>query len=522
MRTFINDPRDLPLLRVILSASLLIPVAAYLYLPGRFAWGLAVAYWLVWGFVFLDRVTLMLHCTSHRPLFKRRVQWMNAYVPWILGPFFGQTPNTYFAHHVAMHHVEDNLPDDLSSTMRYRRDSFLHWLRYLGRFLVTTGVLLPAYLYRNGRRGLAWRAAVGEIAFWAVVASLAVLNFEATLVVFLVPVLVVRTLMMAGNWAQHAFIEPGDPGNDYRNSVTCINCRYNIRCFNDGYHIVHHRRPQQHWTELPAEFETRREAYGKQDAIVFDGIDFFTVWHYLMLRRWNALAKAFVRLPGAPARTDEEVVTFLKTRLQPIRSRPRRRPYESIRVFDNPVLESLTHVHPVTPLLMWGPLAVWLIWRSFAVHHLTLGTVAGFAVLGLFTWSLTEYVLHRYLFHLRPAGPFRARLQFVIHGLHHADPADPTRLVIPPVPSSLAGLVFYAVFRAALGPTWVEPFFAFFAVGYLLYDYIHWASHRVVFRNRVGKFLKRHHALHHFETPDARWGVSSPLWDHIFRTTARS
>jgi len=64
----------------------------------------------------------------------------------------------------------------------------------------------------------------------------------------------------------------------------------------------------------------------------------------------------------------------------------------------------------------------------------------------------------------------------------------------------------------------VEPFFAFFAVGYLLYDYIHWASHRVVFRNRVGRFLKRHHALHHFETPDARWGVSSPLWDHVFRT----
>jgi len=123
----LNDPRDLPFVRVILSASLIIPAALYLYLPGRFDWRLALVYWLVWALVFVDRVTLMLHCTSHRPLFSRRVHWMNAYVPWILAPFYGQSPSTYFAHHIAMHHVEDNFPEDLSSTMRYRRDRFLDW-----------------------------------------------------------------------------------------------------------------------------------------------------------------------------------------------------------------------------------------------------------------------------------------------------------------------------------------------------------------------------------------------------------
>ncbi len=314
----LNDPRDRPLVRVILSASLIIPAALYLYLPGRFDWRLALAYWLVWALVFLDRVTLMLHCTSHRKLFTRRVHWMNAYVPWILATFYGQTPTTYFAHHVAMHHVEDNLLEDLSSTLPYRRDRFFDWLRYFGRFLALTIVLLPVYLYRKGRHGLAWRAVMGELVFWTVAAGLALLSVQATVVVFVVPVLVVRALMMAGNWAQHAFVDPQDPANDYRNSVTCINCRYNTRCFNDGYHIAHHLRPQQHWTELPAEFETRREAYGKQDAVVFEGIDFFTVWLYLMLRRWNALARAFVRLPGAPARNDHQVVTLLRERLEPI------------------------------------------------------------------------------------------------------------------------------------------------------------------------------------------------------------
>jgi fatty acid desaturase len=318
----LNDPRDLPLVRVILSASLIIPAALYLYWPGRFAWWLAPGYWLVWAFVFLDRVTLMLHCTSHRPLFSPRVGWLNAYVPWILGPFYGQTPNTYFAHHIAMHHVEDNLPEDLSSTMPYRRDRFLDWLRYFARFFTLTIVLLPIYLYRKGRRGLAGRALVGEVGFWSVVAGLAAWNLAATLVVFVVPVLAVRALMMAGNWGQHAFIDPQDPANDYRNSITCINCRYNTRCFNDGYHIIHHLRPGQHWTDLPAEFEARREVYGQQDAVVFAGIDFFGVWLYLMLRRWNALARAFVRLPGAPARSDEQVVALLKERLQPIAASP--------------------------------------------------------------------------------------------------------------------------------------------------------------------------------------------------------
>jgi len=192
---------------------------------------------------------------------------------------------------------------------------------------------------------------------------------------------------------------------------------------------------------------------------------------------------------------------------------------QSLRVFNNPLLESLTHVHPATPLLLWGPVVVWLIWRSFAVHRLSVAAVLGLAMLGLFCWSLSEYLLHRYLFHLRPTGPFRARLQFMIHGLHHDDPEDPTRLVLPPVPTFLGAVVFFTFFRLVLGPVRAEPVFAFFAVGYLLYDYIHYASHASVLWTRVGRTLKRNHMLHHYATPDAHWGVSAPLWDYVFGTT---
>jgi sterol desaturase/sphingolipid hydroxylase (fatty acid hydroxylase superfamily) len=123
---------------------------------------------------------------------------------------------------------------------------------------------------------------------------------------------------------------------------------------------------------------------------------------------------------------------------------------------------------------------------------------------------------------MRPTGPVRRRLQFMIHGLHHDDPGDPSRLVLPPVATGIGAVVFYTAFRLVVGPVWAEPLFAFFAVGYLLYDYIHWASHRLALGTAVGRALKRNHMLHHYATPDARWGVSSPVWDYVFGTTGDS
>ena len=191
---------------------------------------------------------------------------------------------------------------------------------------------------------------------------------------------------------------------------------------------------------------------------------------------------------------------------------------ESIRVFRSPLLEACTHVHPLVPLALWGPLVAWLLYRTLAVHHLGIPAAAAVGGLGLLAWTLTEYGLHRFLFHLEPGGPRRARLQFMLHGLHHADPLDPTRLVMPPVPAVIGGVALYGLFRLLLGRTWVDPFYASFVLGYLIYDYIHFGVHRFAPRTRIGQSLQRNHMRHHYLTPDARWGVSSPLWDYVFGT----
>jgi sterol desaturase/sphingolipid hydroxylase (fatty acid hydroxylase superfamily) len=181
-------------------------------------------------------------------------------------------------------------------------------------------------------------------------------------------------------------------------------------------------------------------------------------------------------------------------------------------------MEKFTRVHPIIPLLIWAPIVTFLIARSFVVHGLGILPLAGVALSGLLVWTLLEYVLHRWVFHFVGQSSLAQNLQFMIHGLHHDDPNDATRLVMPPFPAVVLGVGFYMLFRAVLGPIWSDPFYAFFIIGYLAYDYTHFSVHHFRPRTRMGKMLKQNHMNHHFKAPDSLWGVSSPIWDYVFGT----
>jgi dihydroceramide fatty acyl 2-hydroxylase len=182
------------------------------------------------------------------------------------------------------------------------------------------------------------------------------------------------------------------------------------------------------------------------------------------------------------------------------------------------LIDRLSRVHPVTPLLLWMPLAIWLLCRSIAADQLNPGGMALVALTALVAWTFTEYVVHRFLFHLAPTSPARRRVQFMIHGIHHEEPGNPERLLMPPLPAALGVVVLYALFRAVLGPAMAEPFLAWFLLGYLGYDYTHFAIHRGRPRTRLGRYLRRRHMLHHYVTAEAGWGVTSPLWDWVMGT----
>lgn len=319
---YLNDARDVVFIGLMMESVLVGVVAALAWFSSVPLWLLTPLYLLGLLWWALDRFTLMLHCTSHRPLFKARYRAFNKLIPWFFGPIFGHTPNTYFAHHMGMHHREENLEADLSATIYFKRDRLDHWLRYYLRFLFFGLFELGLYFARRKRFKMLGNIVVGEAVYWTLVAILAWFRPAQTLVVVVGPMIFIRTLMMMGNWGQHAFVSQDHPEDPYQASITCINTRYNRRCFNDGYHVLHHIKASCHWTEHPGEFKKDIRNYGKHDSIVFDGLDFFQVWACLMLRRWSILAAHFVSLPEAPRRTQAEVIEFLKSRVQPLERRP--------------------------------------------------------------------------------------------------------------------------------------------------------------------------------------------------------
>ncbi len=191
---------------------------------------------------------------------------------------------------------------------------------------------------------------------------------------------------------------------------------------------------------------------------------------------------------------------------------------ESIRIFKNGLMEKLTFVHPSVPLIIYIPIVILCLnlW-DFGNHR---SAIIGLLLTGagLISWLITEYVLHRTILHWEPKSRLGKRLHFIFHGVHHDDPQDGWRLVMPPSASIPLCILFFSLFGWLLGTPTVYPFFAGFVGGYLIYDMIHYAVHHFPLRGKVGRYLKIHHMSHHFRDDERAYGVSSPLFDLIFGT----
>lgn len=318
---FINDKRDLPFIHLLTSIHLIVvPAAILLFTPllkGWTWWALAVPYFYVAQFYYKGRFGLMFHCICHRKLFKKPYQWLHTYITWAICPLFGHTPESYFSHHMGMHHIENNLPDDTSSTMGYQRDSLRGFLAYFFNFLFLGVKNTFFYLYDRKRKKLYTRFSVGEFTFYLFCIALCFVNLKATLAVFIIPVLFARLVMMLGNWTQHAFVDGRQPDNLFTSSINCINTPYNKICWNDGYHIIHHLRPGMHYTEMPGEFLKQAPVFAANKALVFDGVHYLHIFTYLLTKRYDKLADNLVNIDCMFA-SREEAIRVMKDRTRKI------------------------------------------------------------------------------------------------------------------------------------------------------------------------------------------------------------
>ena len=313
---FIRDKRDLPFVYLTIKITVFMMgtgILLFFPMPSLIWWTLAALYFIMNNFVYKGPFGLMLHCTSHRKWFKKKYDFLNKYLPWVVGPFFGQTPETYASHHLGMHHVENNLEDDESTTIHYQRDSLKDFMRYFGDFLFRG--LIKTIRYFDLRKLFRFRNKLirGEVIFFVACIGLSFINWQATLWVFILPFFISRFVMMLGNWAQHSFVDYDEPGNCFKNSINCINTPYNKKCWNDGYHIDHHIRPAMHWTEYPIHFQKNIDEFAENKALVFENIDFLKVWWLLMGKNYKKLADHVVNINGM-FKSDQEAIDLMKQR----------------------------------------------------------------------------------------------------------------------------------------------------------------------------------------------------------------
>ncbi|MFT5725758.1 MAG: 4-hydroxysphinganine ceramide fatty acyl 2-hydroxylase [Bacteroidia bacterium] len=184
-------------------------------------------------------------------------------------------------------------------------------------------------------------------------------------------------------------------------------------------------------------------------------------------------------------------------------------------LFRNQTLEKLTHTNSKVAIgiyvlmsltaLVYGIYATAItFWQAFLLFNL-----------GRLTFTLVEYVLHRYVYH---SGEYDKPIswQFKVHGVHHKHPNVKDQLAMP-IPIALVILIlFFILFTFMMGQISLF-FFSGFVIGYSFYLTMHYLIHvRKAPKNYFRWFWRHHHLHHRFD--DIAFGLSSRIWDRVFRT----
>ncbi len=189
------------------------------------------------------------------------------------------------------------------------------------------------------------------------------------------------------------------------------------------------------------------------------------------------------------------------------------------RLFQNDYLEMMTKTHPLVIYSIYFPVIILMLYYGGAYKEITASLLALLFIGGALFWSLFEYIMHRYLFHYVADSQRAQRFIYTMHGVHHEYPRDRERLFMPPVPSLVIATLIFLGMHAAMG-WWALGFFPGFVFGYIMYGSMHYAIHAFA-PPRFLKALWRNHHLHHYKYPDKGFGVSSVLWDVVFRTVPK-
>lgn len=187
------------------------------------------------------------------------------------------------------------------------------------------------------------------------------------------------------------------------------------------------------------------------------------------------------------------------------------------RKFSSPLVEFFSRTPVWQPVTFYNLTAAVLLYFCFAEWGFPVLESVGLFFGGWLFFSLVEYCMHRWVFHMHIGTNLRKTIQYNAHGIHHEYPKDRDTLAMPLVLSICLAAVFMGTFYLIMG----NRAFAFVPgiyVGYGLYLGVHWLVHALPPPNNFLKSLWLNHSVHHYRDDRVVFGVSSQLWDMIFGT----
>jgi 4-hydroxysphinganine ceramide fatty acyl 2-hydroxylase len=189
----------------------------------------------------------------------------------------------------------------------------------------------------------------------------------------------------------------------------------------------------------------------------------------------------------------------------------------SEKLMESSFLNKLTKTNVFAVYTVYFMIIVYFFIQSIRIHtwsYLLFGVITG-----SFLWTLAEYLIHRFSFHWKPRNKLESIMVFIFHDVHHLNPKDASRSITPLMFSLPLIVLVYFVFKFIFG-NYALSVYPGFLLGYLIYSMIHDSTHHFPMNFFIGKQLKRHHMRHHYFDNNKNFGVSSPIWDYVFKTYA--
>ncbi|KDP34614.1 hypothetical protein JCGZ_11137 [Jatropha curcas] len=190
---------------------------------------------------------------------------------------------------------------------------------------------------------------------------------------------------------------------------------------------------------------------------------------------------------------------------------------EGPRFFESDFWEFLTRTVWWAIPVIWLPVVCWCISMSVRMGHKP-SEIALMVASGILIWTLLEYSLHRFVFHIKTKTYWWNTLHYLIHGCHHKHPMDGLRLVFPPAATAVLCVPFWNLVQLFATPSTAPALFGGGLLGYVMYDCTHYYLHHGQPSSGVPKDLKKYHLNHHFRIQNMGFGITSALWDRVFGT----